>query len=55
MSTKTLVFLGMSVGSIIGGYVPSLFGAGIFSMWSIITSAIGAIVGILIVHRISTY
>lgn len=55
MSSKTLVFLGMTVGSIIGGYLPSLFGVDIFSYISIITSGIGAILGIWIGYKLSNY
>lgn len=48
MNTKTLVWIGMAVGSTIGSYIPSLWGSGVFSMSSIFFSAIGAIAGIYI-------
>ncbi|MDO8570797.1 MAG: XapX domain-containing protein [Candidatus Daviesbacteria bacterium] len=53
MSTKTLIFLGMLVGSIIGGYIPVLFGADIFSYISVITSGLGALLGIWLGYKIS--
>ena len=52
MSEKTLIFLGMTVGSIIGGYIPAVFGIGLFSFTSIITSALGGIAGIILVHKL---
>jgi len=48
MSTKTYVWIGLFVGSGIGGYVPSLWGVGFLSYSSALTSAIGAILGIWI-------
>jgi len=50
MEKKSIIF-GMIVGSIVGGYAPTLFGAGIFSIVSVITSAIGALIGIWLVFR----
>ncbi len=43
---KTFVTIGLLIGSTIGGYLPSLWGAGLFSFSSIIFSAVGAIAGI---------
>ncbi|MCL5003954.1 MAG: hypothetical protein M1352_01640 [Patescibacteria group bacterium] len=53
MSTKTFVFLGMILGSIVGGYLPAFFGVGIFSFSSIILSGLGALAGIYLAYRIS--
>ena len=53
MNSKSMVMLGMIVGSTIGGYLPMLFGAGAFSLISIFTSAIGGIIGIYIGYRIT--
>ena len=39
------------VGSVIGGYLPSLFGASFFSIWGIFTSAIGAGLGLWLAYR----
>jgi len=43
---KSLIMLGMVFGSIIGGYIPTIFGAGMFSISSVIFSAVGGILGI---------
>jgi phage tail tape-measure protein len=51
---KKMIFLGMIVGSIAGGYAPVIFGVGIFSITSIITSVLGGFLGIYIGYKIST-
>jgi len=52
MDSKKLITVGMIVGSLIGGYLPTLFGfSGLFT--SLLTSAIGAVVGIYLAYRIS--
>lgn len=43
----------MSIGGIIGGYIPLLWGANYFSFASIFFNAIGAIVGIWIAFKLS--
>jgi hypothetical protein len=43
---KTLVWIGILVGSIIGSYVPTLWGAGYFSVASVLFSGAGAFAGI---------
>jgi len=43
---KKVVMLGMIFGSVIGGYLPTIFGADIFSFYSIICTALGAFIGI---------
>jgi hypothetical protein len=53
MSRKSLIMLGMVVGSIAGGYLTGLFGAGVFSMTSLAGSFAGAILGIWIAFKIS--
>jgi len=51
--TKSLIWIFLMAGSIIGGYIPSLWGAGIFSFSSIIFSSLGAIVGVYIGFKLS--
>lgn len=55
MSTKTLVTIGMIVGSLVGGYLPVLFGIDAFSFTAATTSAIGAIIGVWIGYKIGEY
>jgi len=53
MDSKKIVWIGLLVGSTIGGLIPSLWGAGAFSMSSFLLGAVGAIVGIYVGFRIS--
>jgi hypothetical protein len=46
MNTKSLIWIGASVGGIVGGYIPALWGAGLFSVSSIIWSTVGGVAGI---------
>lgn len=55
MSTKAFVTAGMIIGSTIGGYVPTLFGAGLLSYSSILFSGVGAIAGIWIGYKLSNF
>ena len=54
MSAKTIVMIGMTVGSFIGGYIPVLFGASLLSGWSLVGNAIGGIIGIYIAYKLTT-
>ncbi len=55
MSSKTLIWIGMFIGSTIGGFIPSIWGEGMLSFSSIIFTAIGGILGIYIGFKISNY
>ncbi len=46
METKQFVWLGALVGSVVGSYIPALWGAGVFSLSSMLLGAVGAIVGV---------
>jgi len=48
MSTKTLIWIFLFIGSGIGGYLPALWGASLFSYSSIIGSTIGGIAGVIL-------
>lgn len=48
---KKIIIFGMVIGSIVGGYVPVLFGANGFSVLAVITSAIGALIGIWLAFK----
>lgn len=44
--SKTLVWIGVLVGSSLGGYLPSLFGVEMFSLWGLLGSTVGGIAGV---------
>lgn len=46
MDRKKLVMFGLIVGGYAGSYIPALWGAGGLSMWGILFSALGSLVGI---------
>lgn len=48
-----MILFGMIIGSIVGGYVTTLFGAGMLSLASLIGSTIGGIIGIWITFRMT--
>ncbi len=48
MSNKTFVYIGAFVGSTIGSFIPTLWGAGFLSFSSVIASGIGGIIGIFV-------
>ena len=48
MSKKTLVYFAAFVGGIVGGYIPVRWGAGFLSISSLLLSALGGIIGIII-------
>jgi phage tail tape-measure protein len=49
---RLFITVGMIVGSIAGGYLPMLLGAGLFSIASLVTSTIGGLLGIYIGYRL---
>jgi hypothetical protein len=53
MGRKSLVWIGMTVGSAIGGYLPALWGGDLFSFSSLILSGVGGILGIWLGDRFS--
>ncbi len=48
-----MVWLGMIVGSMLGGFVPLLWGGSAFSFAGIIWNAIGGFVGIYVGYKFS--
>ena len=54
MDTK-MIWLGLFVGSALGGFVPLLWGSGTFSLSAVFTSAIGGIFGIWLGFRITRF
>lgn len=53
METRRIIWICMLFGGFIGGYVPTLWGAGYFSFSSLIFNALGAIVGIWIGFKLT--
>lgn len=53
MESKKIIWLLMSVGGFLGGYIPLLWGAAYFSFSSIIFSALGAILGIWVAFKLT--
>ncbi|CAN5712561.1 hypothetical protein BH11PAT2_BH11PAT2_08890 [soil metagenome] len=51
---KQIVWIGLLVGSTIGGFIPDLWGAGLFTFSSIILSAVGGMIGIYIGWKIAS-
>jgi uncharacterized membrane protein YeaQ/YmgE (transglycosylase-associated protein family) len=51
---KRVIWLGMFVGSLVGAYVPNLWGDdSLFSLTSVFTSAIGAFIGVWLGFRLT--
>jgi hypothetical protein len=46
MNAKSLIWIGVFVGSTVGSFIPTLWGDSALSFMSIITSTIGGLVGI---------
>ena len=51
---RTMIWLGMFIGGVAGGYVPVLFGASLFSVASLVGNTIGGALGIALGYRIAT-
>ncbi len=55
MSSRTLIWICLTVGSTVGGYAPDLFGAHGLSMWSLLTSSIGSVAGIFAGYKLGQW
>lgn len=53
MSRKSLLYLGVAIGSTIGSFVPDLWGAGLLSASGIFTGGIGGIVGLWAMYKLA--
>jgi uncharacterized membrane protein YeaQ/YmgE (transglycosylase-associated protein family) len=49
--SKGMYYIAIFVGSIVGGYLPALFGVGLLSLTSIFTSAVGAFIAIYLTYK----
>jgi len=52
MPSRLLIWVSIFIGSTIGGIIPELWGAGMFSYASLLLSGIGALVGLWIAFKI---
>lgn len=48
MSTKTIIWIFVFIGSIVGGYIPILWGGSLFSFTALLLSGVGGIIGIAV-------
>jgi len=53
MTPKTLVWIGIIIGSTVGGWVPTLWGAELLSFSAVIGSLVGGLLGIWAAYKIS--
>ena len=53
MNSKSMIWVFSLIGSAVGGWIPTLWGAESFSFSSIIFGSIGAILGIFIGFKLS--
>lgn len=53
MSDKKLIWIGATVGSTLGGLLPGLWHASIFSMWGLLLSTVGGLLGIWVGWKLS--
>jgi uncharacterized membrane protein YeaQ/YmgE (transglycosylase-associated protein family) len=51
MKSKTTYYIAGFIGSTIGGYIPTLWGAGFLSITSLLLSTFGGILAIVIVFK----
>jgi len=53
MSPKTATYIGVALGSVIGGNIPLLWGASTFSFSSIALGGLGALVGLWVAFKVT--
>ncbi len=53
MNSKTLIMIGMAVGSTLGSCVPTLWGAGWLSIASVLFGGVGGLLGIWAGYKVS--
>jgi predicted MFS family arabinose efflux permease len=51
MNTRALIWIGMTIGSTLGGFIPNLWGTSFFSLAGLVWSGIGGLFGIWIARR----
>ena len=53
MNRKKIIYIFMLVGGTTGGYIPMLWGDSLFSMTSVLLTAVGGFLGIYLAFKIS--
>ena len=53
MPSRLSIFIWMTIGSSVGGYIPVLWGADFLSYSSLLFSGIGGIVGVIVAVKIA--
>jgi predicted MFS family arabinose efflux permease len=48
MRSRSAIWLGVLIGSTIGGFIPELWGAGMFSYSGVLLSGVGGFIGLWI-------
>ena len=54
MNQKTIIYLGLFIGSTIGSFIPTLWGDTMFSIAAILFSGVGGIIGIIISYKLTS-
>lgn len=52
MSAKTIYYLAALIGSIVGSFIPAIWGGSLLSMSSLFLGALGGILGVVIVYKL---
>ncbi|MBI3619860.1 hypothetical protein HY214_01815 [Candidatus Roizmanbacteria bacterium] len=52
MPDKKVVMFGLTVGSLVGSFVPTLWGVSAFSYTSVFAGAVGGLIGILVAYKL---
>ncbi len=52
---KKFITLGMVIGSFAGSYIPSIWGAGMFSISSLVFGTLGGILGIWVGYKVADW
>jgi uncharacterized membrane protein YeaQ/YmgE (transglycosylase-associated protein family) len=55
MTPKTLIYIFLLIGSIAGGWIPTLWGAGALSFQSLLGGFVGALLGIWAGYKLGRY
>lgn len=53
MESKKVIYLSMVIGSLVGGYIPLLWDASLFSVSGVLFTALGGFLGIWLGNKIS--